>query len=413
MQRSLNILAVVGTVVIVLALIAVLLGAFQLGGVLPVIVLAVYFTWIFYARMQYRYCRRVELLYLLAGAAEEGVPLAPALRAYLKDRPRGSVREFWVASLLFFVLPGYYWIWHRRNHFDRQVEELARLLEQGTPLFQALQWTPGLASRETTLAAAIGESTGQLGPCLRRAMGHQTTGLWIEFFPQLVYPFFVLLTMASISGFLLYFIVPKFKKIFMDFGVDLPHMTLVFLYISDWVVEYFYLFILGGAAVVVAGMMIVYSPTASWFFPVLGALYRRSARSRVLRMLSMLLSTGRTVPESLALLSSLPIGRATRMRLEAARQRVSQGEPLAEGLLDAGLLTGAMAPLVHAAQRAGNLSWALGELADAIYNRTVRTIRRLMQVFFPVTVICLGVVVGFFVIALFMPLIKLITELSG
>jgi type IV pilus assembly protein PilC len=130
-------------------------------------------------------------------------------------------------------------------------------------------------------------------------------------------------------------------------------------------------------------------------------------------MLAMLLRTGHTVPDALALLSSLPIGRPTRMRLEAARQRVSQGEPLAEGLLDAGLLTNAMAPLVHAAQRAGNLPWALAELADTIYQRTVRAIQRVMQVIFPLTVICLGLVVGFFVIALFMPLIKLITELSG
>ncbi len=413
MERLLNTLAIAGTVVIVLILVLALFGVFHLGGLLPVLVLGVYFTWLFYARMQYRYCRRVELLHLLAGAAEEGVPLAPALRAYLKDRPRGSVRELWVASLLFFVLPGYYWIWHRKNHFDSKVEELAHLLEQGTPLFQALQWTPGLASRETMLAAAIGESTGRLGPCLRSAAGHQAAGLWIEFFPQLIYPVFVLLTMASISGFILYFIVPKFKKIFMDFGVDLPAMSLTFLYISDWVLESWYLFVLAGLGAIGAGMLCVYSPTVSWFFPVFGALYRRSARSRVLRMLAMLLRTGHTVPDALALLSSLPIGRPTRMRLEAARQRVSRGEPLAEGLLDAGLLTNAMVPLVHAAQRAGNLPWALAELADTIYQRTVRAIQRVMQVLFPLTVICLGLVVGFFVIALFLPLIKLITELSG
>jgi type II secretory pathway component PulF len=412
-ERFLNAMAVVGTVFIVLVLIVLLVGAFHLGGLLPVLVLAVYLTWVFYARMQYGYCRRVELLHLLAGAAEDGVPLAPALRAYLKDRPRGSMREFWVASLLFFVLPGYYWIWHRRSHFDRKVEQLARLLEQGTPLFQALQWTPGLASRETVLAAAIGESTGQLPTCLRKAVGHQTAGLWIEFFPQLVYPVFVLLMMASISGFILYYIVPKFKKIFMDFGVDLPTMSLVFLELSDWVVNYFWAFILGGFAAIALGVACVYSPTMSWFFPVLGTLYRRSARSRVLRMLAMLLGTGRTIPEALALLSSLPIGRPTRMRIEAAHQRISQGEPLAEGLLDAGLLTGAMAPFVHAAQRAGNLPWALGELGDTIYNRTIRAIQRVMHVLFPLTVICLGLIVGFFVIAFFMPLIKLITELSG
>ena len=43
---------------------------------------------------------------------------------YLSDRPQGQMRELWVALLLFFVAPGYYWFWHRRHCFDSKVAQL-------------------------------------------------------------------------------------------------------------------------------------------------------------------------------------------------------------------------------------------------------------------------------------------------
>src|SRR5207247_350379 len=107
------------------------------------------FGWIAYAFVYYRHCRREELLHLLSGSADDGEPLAPALRAYLQDRPRGPMRDFWLACMLSVLpVPGFYWIWYRRNNFDRRIEELARLLEQGLPLYRAFQMIPAAATPE-------------------------------------------------------------------------------------------------------------------------------------------------------------------------------------------------------------------------------------------------------------------------
>ncbi len=406
-------LAILALWIIGIFWILMLMLAFGFGALLVLLVLFAVYGWVTYTFLYYRYCRRGELLNLLAGTVEGGLPLTPALRAYLQDRPRGGMREFWIATLLFFVLPGYYWIWHKRNSFDCKVEELAQLLERGAPLFQALQAMPALASRDTVLAAAIGESTGQLARCLRGANQRRTSTLWMELIPQLVYPFAMLLVIATLLSFMGYFIIPKFKRIFDDFGVSLPAATEMLIRQSEFVVRYGYLVVLGIQACVVLAVVLVFSSTARWFFPGLGEVYRRAVRAHVLRMLSLLLETGRAIPESLTLLSGLPLGHMALKLLNRAKAEVEGGHPFAESLLKVGLLPANMLPLVHAAERAGNLPWALGEMAESLYHRTFRVIQRIVQFIFPLIVILLGVLVGLIVIALFMPLVKLITELSG
>src|SRR5581483_9165383 len=86
-----------------LAALGVLVGrAFGPGPVPSVLLLAAFFYgWMLFAFLHYRQVRQAEFLYLLTTAAESGAPLAPALRAYLGDRPGGAAREVWVGGLLF------------------------------------------------------------------------------------------------------------------------------------------------------------------------------------------------------------------------------------------------------------------------------------------------------------------------
>lgn len=413
MSNLSRVLGIAATWLIGVAMIVLILFAFEFAGLLVLLVLCAIYGWVLYTFLQYRHCRREELLHLLAGAAENELPLAPALRAYLEDRPRGGMREFWLATILFFVLPGYYWIWHRRNSFDGKVERLAQQLELGVPLFQALQSVPRLATRETVLAAAIGQSTGQLGRCLRGAAQRRLDTIWLELIPQIVYPFVMLLLIATLVSFMGIFIVPKFQKIFGKFGVGLPPITLRLINQMDFVMEYWYVVILGVLFFLLLALLPAFSSTVRWYFPGLGAVYRRNARSRVLQALALLLETGQTLPEAMTLMAGLPLGSMVLHRLKAAQYRIEHGEPLADSLLDAGLLTMSMIPLVHAAERAGNLPWALAELADTLYNRTLRVIQRIMQALFPLSVVAVGLLVGYVVVALFIPLVKLVTELSG
>src|SRR5262245_20264574 len=257
---SLWIMAVVSCVLLFIVL--------QWAGVIVLLVLVILYSWIIYAYLYYRHCRREELLHLLAGSADDALPLAPALHAYLLDRPVGPMRRFWLACLLCVLpVPGFYWLWYRQNNFDRRIGELAQLLEHRVSLHEGLNRLPALATHETILAAAIGESTGQLPRCLRGSARSHMGALWINFVPHLIYPLVVLLVIAMILSFIGYFIIPKFKKIFGDFGVDLPDVTRALLQQADVIVDHRYAIILGIQGVFLAIVILVFSSTARWFFP--------------------------------------------------------------------------------------------------------------------------------------------------
>lgn len=406
-----NFLPYVGLVVaiLILGLAAVMLGYLTL--VLGFAVVAFY-GWVVSAYFHYRYGRQEELAFLLASAAEAEAPLAPAIRAYLADRPHGVEREFWVAVLLFFVVPGYYWVWHRRHSFDHKLARVASRLEAGVSLHAALRSEPGIAAPETVLAAAVGESTGRLAQSLRGAARGRLTPVWLEVLPRLAYPLLLLLILASVVSFCATFIIPKYQKIFADFGIRLPAATRWLVAALQWAVGPPAL--LPVAVVVLAGLMVLWvvDAKARWYWPVLGRLNRMAVQSRFLRSLALLLETGVPVPRALAALGASgyftgPAGR----RLEAARVDVERGEPLADALERRGLLPAAMTLLVRAAEKARNLPWALTELAETLGTRSVRLAQRLSMLVAPLTVVLVGALVGFFVVGMFLPLVTLIAEM--
>src|SRR4051794_32047440 len=229
MPRFSKILVLCGSLLVVAALVGILLFA-GMGymSLAMLLVLGVAYAWVLFAFLHYRQSRQEEFLQVITAAAEAEAPLAPALCAYLLDRPHGRLREFWIALLLFFVVPGYYWIVYRRANYDRKVEQVARLLEEGDSLTDALQQTPGVASRETRLAVALGEDTGQLARSLqaiRNPTRSQLAILWLEVVPRIVYPLLVLLVIVGVLNFWTLYLAPRYQRLFRDMSVSLPRET--------------------------------------------------------------------------------------------------------------------------------------------------------------------------------------------
>jgi type IV pilus assembly protein PilC len=383
-------------------------------GLLPALILSLLYGWMLFAFLSYRHGRQEEFLHVLTTAVEAEAPLAPALWAYLDDRPHGPMRDFWVAVLLFFVVPGYYWIWHRRHSYDHKVARVAEQLEQGVSLHKALQAARGVASREMLLAAAIGESTGRLALCLRNAAPGRITTVWLEILPRFVYPVILLLPISGITTFFVVYILPRFERIFDDFGADLPDLTARLRALAEVVIDFDWAIALTLFILIGLGTVLIVSSTVRWYFPVVARLYRKHVQGLVLRMLAVLLEANQPVPDALALLAdSGYFPSVARRRLRVVRRRVEQGEPLADSLRRGRLLPKAMVPLVQAAERMRNLPWALAELGENLAQRTVQLMRRISLVVFPLIVAVIGLLVGFIVIGMFIPLVDLIWRLSS
>jgi type II secretory pathway component PulF len=369
-------------------------------------------VWLWFAFAHYRYIRQEEFLHLLTMAAESEAPLAPAMWSYANDRPHVDVREFWTAMLLLFTLPGYYWLWHRRHSFDYNVERVAALIDSGATLHDALKAAPGVAPSEAVLAAAIGEATGKLAACMRSVPRWRLATIWVDVVPRLVYPIFLLIFILAGVGFLFVFVIPKYEKIFADFKLEPPWLTTKFINAWGAIFRHAGLLLVAFLGLVALAGAVLASSTVCWYLPGLGPLYRMHARSRVLKGLALLLETSMPLPQALSVLYDsgfFPV--VIRNRLRALRSAVERGEPLPENLYRCGLLPRHMLPLVQAAERAQTLPWAIAELGDSLAKRVSRLTYRLTMTVFPLTVMALGVLVGVVAVAMFWPLVKLLTEM--
>jgi type IV pilus assembly protein PilC len=385
-----------------------------LVAVYSLLIVVVVYGWAVYAFLRYRHGRQDEMLALLTASVAANIPLAPCVRAYLRERPRGNVRRVWEMLLTFFVFPGYYWLWHRRHRFDYRAEQFAALLEEGVALSDALRAVPAVASREVRLAVAVGETTDRLPECLRRVDRERTTAVWVELGPRLIYPLIVMWFVFTITTFMASVIIPKYIRIFAEFErpntppFPLPRVTGWLIEACNFLAEYGYLVgpLVLLCAVAVAAL--IASPTFRWYLPVFRWIYRSEMQGQVLRLIGAQVEAGRPAPEALWKLAEADeFPPVVRRALRDAGQALDRGESLADALYGAVLLPGGMVPLVRSAEATGTLGWALAELGDHLGTRAVRRVRRLSLFLAPASVVVVGAVVGFVALGMFTPLLAL------
>jgi type II secretory pathway component PulF len=330
------------------------------------------------------------LLWVLRVSAERSLPLAPAVNAFARE---GFGRFAWKAR------------------------RLAAMLASGVSLPEAAQRCGGLLAWRTLPLIWVGDSSDALAPALRRAaaMSGQSWHTWESLAGKLTYMCVVPLSGMAILTFLIFKIVPSFVKIFKDFHTELPPMTRAFI-AAGQVFNTFGLLVLLGFLVLCGLLLYVilrYWGVIQWDLPGVGRLTRRADTALVFEALSLAAERQRPLPESIAILARHYPKKSIRRRLALVSQDVDRGGDWCESLLQRGLMRQADQTVLQAAQRVGNLAWALVEMADSNRRRLNYRMYALVQLLFPPVVLAMGLIVMFVVVSLFLPLLTLISKLAN
>lgn len=333
--------------------------------------------------------RQNALLWVLAISTEHNRPLGPMLEALAQDE--GSY------------------------HWSQRLRELAKHLNAGLSLPEALDRLPGLLPADVVLAIRVGSETGTLPAMLkntaRQFSDEQDEGYstWIG---TLLYLAAVVFALLSVAGFVMYYIIPKFKKIFEDFGTELPSLTIWVIRVSDWFAQWFPLLQLA----VLGGLFWLAWRTR---YGLSGGLMRwllfshaRGQTPGLLRILSVVIESGRPLAGASSTMARHHHSKTVRNHLLYIRNEVEQGSEVWELFVEMGYLNRSEGRILEAAQRAGNLPWALRSLAERIERDVDYRTALVMEIVRPVILIAISVAVGIFVIGLFLPLVKLINDLS-
>ncbi|MFK7777765.1 MAG: type II secretion system F family protein [Gimesia sp.] len=334
-----------------------------------------------------------ELLWLLAICVEKNIPLAPELDTYS------------------YTLSGKY---------RDKIQQLSSLLHSGFSLSEALSTIPGLVPQSAIVAARIGEKSNSLSIALRDSAVQTTKNLKTlsdrsNITSLILYLTVVVSIQFLISGFIMYWIIPKFKKIFLDFDVELPPMTTALIEISNFIIYYFYLFLPLFSIPLVTLALLYIGNHFGWYnlrIPFLTGWFPRLNTPICLRQIAQSISVQQTPQIALESVSEFHLWADVRKQAHSVNTRIKQGESAWDSLYESKVLTNAEAALCTAAERMGNLPYILRTLADTIELRRARKLRFLSELCKPILISLLGILVGFIVIALFMPLIKLLKDLS-
>jgi len=298
-------------------------------------------------------------------------------------------------------------------------------IEGGATLSEACSKHPKAFNRLYVNMVAAGETGGVLDVILQRLAEfmEKAEKLKRKIIGAMIYPAVVVTFAMGIVVGIMIVVIPKFKEIFRDFDVTLPDMTMLLMNTSDWVVH----------GTPPGWAVIVFAPFAFYFIfklvrsskggryvldfvglkiPVFGTLLQKSSVARFTRTLGTLISAGVPILEAILITRETAGNEVYSRAMEKVHDSIREGESFASPLRATGVCDGLVTNMIDVGEETGELDKMLLKIADNYEEEMDVAVASLVSLLEPLMVVLLGSIVGFIVIALFLPLVKLIESVS-
>ena len=301
--------------------------------------------------------------------------------------------------------------------------QLATEVEGGGTFSEALAQHPRIFDKLYINMVKAGELGGVLEIVLNRLAEFQEKSQKIKgkVMTAMVYPLVVLVIAGTILTFLLIFIVPKFQQIFQDAlpGKQLPGITLFVIGCSHLLVSQWYI-VFGSIAAVVIGFKALQTTPAGIAFldavalrlPVFGDLNSKTAISRFARTLGTLISSGVPILQALNITRETAGNTIVANAINKIHDSVKEGESVVGPMESSTIFPPMVTSMVQVGEETGQLPDMLVKVADVYENEVDNVVSGLTSILEPIMIVMLAVIVGTIVIALFMPMIGLVTGMS-
>jgi type IV pilus assembly protein PilC len=263
-----------------------------------------------------------------------------------------------------------------------------------------------------------GETGGVLDVILERLSDYleKADSLQRKVKSAMMYPAVVFTVAIGASAFMLIAIIPNFAKMFADFGGTLPGPTRVVLAASQILVKFWWAM----ALAIVAGVVGLkrYRATSAGRLktdrlllqiPAIGQIIRKSAVARFTRTLGTLISSGAPLLESLQTTADTSGSMVLREAVLATRRSISSGNTIAEPLRACGVFPPMAVQMISVGEETGALDTMLNRVAEFYDDEVDAAVAGLTSIIEPVMIVLMGGVVGGMVIAMYLPIFKMIT----
>ena len=296
--------------------------------------------------------------------------------------------------------------------------QVARHVEAGSTLADALRRHPRTFDDLFTNLVEVGEAGGILDVVLQRLAAYieKAAALKRKVKAAMVYPCAIIGVALLVVIFMLTFVIPTFAQMFKDLGADLPLPTKIVMILSDFVRSYILL--------IIAGMIGAVMALRSYYrteggratidalmlkTPVFGTLVRKVAVARFTRTLGTLVQSGVPILDGLRITARTAGNKVVEKAVLQCRAAVTEGKTLADPLRTSGVFPPMVTQMISVGEQTGALDAMLSKIADFYDDEVDTAVSTLTSLLEPMMIVFLGVVVGGLVVAMYLPIFKLVT----
>ncbi|MAG59105.1 MAG: pilus assembly protein PilC [Planctomycetes bacterium] len=294
--------------------------------------------------------------------------------------------------------------------------EIAEDVETGSSLSEAMGKHPAIFDELFVSMVKAGEASGALTTIFNRLAEfmEKADALIRKIRGAMVYPIIVMVIAMSILTFIMIFVVPQFEDTFSQLGGELPALTQGLITTSRWMLEKWWIFIV--VPLVLWGIITAIGRTKGGRRyidgrhlrrPLFGPIVLKSQVSRFARTLGTLSASGVPVMQALEICGEASGNVVVRAAVGDVRDAVREGEPMARPMAETGLFDDIVVNMVDVGEETGELDRMLMKIADNNELEVDHKVGALVAVLEPALIVCMAGIVGFIVIALFLPLLKL------
>ena len=312
----------------------------------------------------------------------------------------------------------------KNARFQAVLEQIADQVKSGNSFSDGLAQHPKIFDRLFVNMVRAGEAGGVLDVVLARLAGFMEKALKTKkkVKAAMVYPIVVVGVAVSIVALLMVVVVPKFQTIFDDMleGAALPGPTQLVVGVSNFMRENIVLTIIILVIGFFASKFFMKTPFGSKMFnwlsinsPKVGDLVRKVNIARITRTFGTLLSSGVPILQSITITKDITGNKYYESALTRIHDSVRDGESLAAPMSRETVFPNMVTSMVDVGEETGELAEMLNRVADNYDEDVDNAVAGITSIIEPVMIVFLAVVVGFIVIALFLPIVEIIKQLTG
>ncbi|OIP98228.1 hypothetical protein AUJ94_00370 [bacterium CG2_30_40_12] len=300
--------------------------------------------------------------------------------------------------------------------FKEIVSEISKNVEVGVSFSEALSKFEAVFPPTYLSLVKAGEASGNLDVVLTRLADtlEKQRDFRAKVKGALIYPAIISVAMVGVFILIIVFVVPKLTSMYSSLNIELPLPTKIMIGLSDFFITKWYLVIL--IAILISLGFNYYKKSKAGKYqlakmslrlPIFGKINKEKELTEFARTLSLLISAGVPIVESLNISSKAVSNVLYIDAIKASAQKVEKGTPLSETIALNAIFPPIVSQMINVGQETGKMDEVLGKLSLYFENEVDRKLKNLSVALEPLIMMVLGLMVGVLILSIITPIYKL------